>query len=363
MHPTTVLGIQAVVATGLAMLAARLLNVDHSNWVFWTAFAVIAGSTGESLRKMMLRVLGTVAGATIGVALALATPDNTVLVALVATACIFLTIYFWPISYPQMVFWLNIGFVMVYARLGAQEMDLLFARPSTTLLGALVAALVVVFVFPIRTADRFKAAAARFLAAVDGYVAAFVDAVTGGDGQPLDAAQAQVAAAYAQVEQTLPGVAYENNPMLQAQSPITQQATRIAALEAEVSRLADATSERFTGAEGAAAWMRAVQARIHADIQAITPLLSGAQPSGAQQAKARRRKRPLTEQAISPQQSVRSWMLAQESLADQPQPSGARQGQSQTGGRLALIRIHDITSQLAAELGASTEAPHLAGAS
>ena len=293
-HPTTVLGVQAVVATGLAMLAARLLNVDHSNWVFWTAFAVIAGSTGESLRKMMLRVLGTVAGATIGVALALATPDNTVLVALVATACIFLTIYFWPISYPQMVFWLNIGFVMVYARLGAQEMDLLFARPSTTLLGALVAALVVVFVFPIRTADRFKAAAARFLAAVDGYVAAFVDAVTGGDGQPLDAAQAQVAAAYAQVEQTLPGVAYENNPMLQAQSPITQQATRITALEAEVSRLADATSERLTGAEGAAAWMRAVQARIHADIQAITPLLSGAQRAALNRAakKARRRKRP-----------------------------------------------------------------------
>ena len=93
-HPTTVLGIQAVVATGLAMLAARLLNVDHSNWVFWTAFSVIAGSTGESLRKMMLRVLGTVAGATIGVALALATPDNTILVAVVATACIFLTIYF-----------------------------------------------------------------------------------------------------------------------------------------------------------------------------------------------------------------------------------------------------------------------------
>ena len=286
-HPTTVLGVQAVVATGLAMLAARLLNVDHSNWVFWTAFAVIAGSTGESLRKMMLRVLGTVAGATIGVALALATPDNTVLVALVATACIFLTIYFWPISYPQMVFWLNIGFVMVYARLGAQEMDLLFARPSTTLLGALVAALVVVFVFPIRTADRFKAAAARFLGAVDGYVAAFVDAVTGGDGQPLDAAQAQVAAAYAQVEQTLPGVAYENNPMLQAQSPITQQATRIAALEAEVSRLADATSERSPAHEGAAAWMRTVQARIHADIQAIVPLLSGS----AERRSTERRKR------------------------------------------------------------------------
>ena len=108
---------------------------------------------------------------------------------------------------------------------------------STTLLGALVAALVVVFVFPIHTADRFKAAVTRFLGAVDGYVAAFVDAMTGGeDAQPLDAAQAKVAATYAQVEQTLPGVAFENNPLLQAQSPLTQQATRIAALEAEVTR-------------------------------------------------------------------------------------------------------------------------------
>jgi len=228
------------------------------------------------LRKMMLRVLGTVAGATIGVALALATPDNTVVVVLFAAACIFLTIYSSPISYPQMVFWLNLGFVMVYTLLGAREMDLLFARPSTTLLGALVAALVVVFVFPIRTVDRFKAALARFLGAVDAYIAAFVDAVTDGNGtQPLDAAQAKVAATYSQVEQTLPGVAYENSPMIQAQSPITRQASRITALEAEVTRLADATSEPRIGAEGTAAWMRAVQARIHADIQAITPLLSG----------------------------------------------------------------------------------------
>jgi uncharacterized membrane protein YgaE (UPF0421/DUF939 family) len=351
-HPTTVLGLQAVVATGLAMLVARLLNVDHSNWVFWTAFVVIAGSTGESLRKMMMRVLGTVAGATIGVALALATPDNTVFVVLFATACVFLTIYSSPISYPQMVFWLNLGFVMVYARLGAQEMDLLFARPSTTLLGALVAALVVVFVFPIHTVDRFKTAVARFLGAVDGYVAVFVASMTNGEGaQPLDAAQAKVAATYAQVEQTLPGVAYENNPMLQAQSPLTQQATRIAALEAEVTRLAHAAAEEANLADdsGAAAWLCTVQARIHSDIQAIVPLLSGV--------KGQPPKTTLTEQENRPQQSMRSW------IADQSQPDGARQGQFQTGGGLALIHIHDITSQLAAELGASVEAPHLAGAS
>ena len=105
--------------------------------------------------------------------------------------------------------------------------------------------------------------------------------MTGGDGQSLDAAQAQVAATYAQVEQTLPGVAYENNPLLQAQSPITQQATQIAALEAEVSSLAQAAAEQGKVTEGAGGWMRAVQARIHADIQTITPLFSVATPRTA----------------------------------------------------------------------------------
>ena len=174
LHPTTVLGLQAVLATGLAMLLARLLQVDHANWVFWTAFAVIAGSSGESLRKMTMRVLGTVGGVAIGVGLALLTPDDTLLVAAVATACVFLTIYYLPVSYPKMVFWLNIGFVMVYTRLGAQEFDLLINRPYATLLGAVVAAGVVLFVFPVHIGDRFKVAATQFLGAVDGYVAAFV---------------------------------------------------------------------------------------------------------------------------------------------------------------------------------------------
>jgi len=46
-HPTTTLGFQAVLATGLAMLAAYLLKLDQPNLVYWTAFVVIAGSTGE----------------------------------------------------------------------------------------------------------------------------------------------------------------------------------------------------------------------------------------------------------------------------------------------------------------------------
>ena len=343
-HPTTALGIQAVVATGAAMVVARLLNVDHSNWVFWTAFVVIAGSTGESLRKMMLRVAGTVGGATIGVALALLLPDSTALIVTLATACIFLSIYAWPISYPLMVFWINIGFVIVYTLLGARALDLLLARPVTTLLGALVAALVVVFVFPIRTADRFKEAAARFLDAVDGYVAAFVETMSKAEDQAaLDAAQARIAATYAQVEQMLPAIAFENNPLMQAQSAWTQPATQLAALDAEVTRLAGATEERalWVGDAPAVAWMRTVQARIHRDTQSLILLLHSD-----------RRARPQAEVA---QQEATATTPARPQTHERPAtpvPAADERGQLQTGGGMTLLRIQDIIAQLVAQLGA-----------
>ena len=91
---------------------------------------------------------------------------------------------------------------------------------------------------------------------------------------------------------------------------------------------------------------------------------SSMQKKGAQQQAAAQQEAAQQQQMtdLQTQQAVRSWMRAQEPLADQPQQEGGRQGQFQTGGGLALIRIHDITSQLAAELGASVEAPHLAGA-
>ncbi len=301
-----------------------------------------------------MRVAGTVAGVTVGVALALLTPDNTAFVVLFATICIFLTVYSGPLSYPRMVFWLNVGFVTVYTRLGVKAMDLLVARPATTLLGGLVAALVVVFVFPIHAGDRFKVAAARFLGAVDGYVSAFVDTVTNREGaQPLDAAQAKVAATYAQVEQTLPGVAFENNPLLQAQSPLTQQGTRIAALQAEVTRLGHAAFEDANLADDSAAaaadWMRTARALVHRDIEAIMPLLRG------------ERSQTPTATPSDQEISVRSWMLAQERLAGLSQPGSELRAQVRTSGESALIRIHRIVSQLAAELGASVEETHHAG--
>jgi uncharacterized membrane protein YccC len=243
-----------------------------------------------------------------------------------------------------MVFWINIGFVMMYTLLGGKAMEMLFARPVTTLLGALVAALVVVFVFPIRTADRFKEAAAHFLAAVDGYVAAFVGTMSEDDNQAaLDAAQARIATTYAQVEQMLPSVAFENNPLMQAESSSTQQATQLAALDAEVARLAGATEERalLAGDPLAVAWMRTVQARIHRDTQTLILIL-----------RSDRRARPQAE--VAQQEATATtpaWPQTHERPAT-PLPAAGERGQLQTGSGMTLLRIQDIIAQLVAQLGA-----------
>jgi uncharacterized membrane protein YccC len=345
-HPTTALGIQAVMATGLAMLVAFLLNIDHSAWVFWTAFVVIAGSTGESLRRMMLRVVGTVAGSAIGVALALLLPTSTALIVAVATICIFLTIYFWPISYPLMVFWINIGFAVVFTRFGGGTRELLLARPFTTLLGGLVAALVVVFIFPIRTGDRLKAAAAQFLAAVDAYVAAFVD-TTGKDADPaaLETAQGKVKTTYARIEQMLPSAAYENNPLMQAQSTWAVPATQLAALESEVTRLAGAVEENKVLKQDAKglAWMRSVQERIHQVIQTLILALR----SDRREAKTK-----AVAEVVAPPASLALAGAGAKQAPAPAAPADQEQDQQLAAGSLTLLRIEDIITQLGAQLGA-----------
>ncbi len=178
LHPTTILGLQAVLAAGLAMLAATLLRMDTPTMVFWTAFVVIAGSTGESLRRITMRVAGVIGGTAIGVALAVLLPDNLILTALCVTACIFFAVYILTISYAWMVFWLNIATLLIITSIGGGALHLLVARPVSTLLGAATAALVVMFILPIRVQERFKAALAEFIKAVDEYIEGYVASLT-----------------------------------------------------------------------------------------------------------------------------------------------------------------------------------------
>jgi uncharacterized membrane protein YccC len=166
LHVTTALGLQAILATGLSMALAWLMGVEHPNWVFWTAFVVIAGSLDESLRRVMQRVAGTVLGVVVGAALAIVLPHDLVWLLVGASSAIFLAIYAAPVSHALFVFWLNVAFVLVYAHPGGSITDILVQRPLMTIIGGGIAALVVTRVLPIRRAGRYVAALGAFLSSV-----------------------------------------------------------------------------------------------------------------------------------------------------------------------------------------------------
>jgi hypothetical protein len=281
LHPTTVLGIQAVVATGLAMAVASVVDPGHANWVFWTAFVVIAGSSGETLRRILMRIAGTLAGVALGVALAVVLPNDAALVIAIATVAVFLTIYWAPVSYAVMVVWLNAGFILVAAQLGARELDLLVQRPTAVFLGAAIAAVVAVTVLPMPLVARYRAAVMGFLGAVDAALGGMLVADPGpGASAPRPAvvgaaAVAGVDAAYRRVEAVLPGVAFEGNLLASARTPLAGKAAEVGAVASAMTRLARAVdAERDEGRPPGRVAV-AVAERIRENIAAIASAPAG----------------------------------------------------------------------------------------
>lgn len=282
-HPTSILGIQAVLATGLAMLAAYLLNFDQPNLVYWTAFVVIAGSTGESLRRMTLRIIGVIAGTVFGVFLAILLPDNLTLVVLAVTICLFMTVYTITTSYVWMVFWLNIAIMLVITTLGGPALELLVVRPISTLLGAAIAALVVVFVLPIHVQKRFTTALLGFLTAVDRYIEIYVSSLLDpSEVRNLRAEELNLDSSYKELELTLPAVTYEYNPLSRSQSRYASQATSLAVVKSYVTHLdADVGAEPGVLADSMQSdLIRGVQSQLHANVIALNNYLALGQGEG-----------------------------------------------------------------------------------
>jgi len=280
LHPTTILSVQVVIAVVVATGVGRLLDLNHTNWIFWTAFVVIAGSAGESLRRVVLRVLGTVAGTLVGVAVALALPDEQAVVILVATVGVFFSIYFAAVSYPLMVLWLSVAFVMVFAQVGARELDLLRERPLATAIGAIIAGIVTLTVLPIRATNRLHMALRVYLEAVRAATAAWGAAVVDPRERLVAAAATErVVAAFAAVERALPAVVFESNPLV-GHGPRSGQAVQIDQVGEAFRRLAYVAAEDSDASQDVARSDRpllaAVQERIDQNLAALCAFFGGA---------------------------------------------------------------------------------------
>jgi uncharacterized membrane protein YccC len=253
-----------------------VLNLDHPWWAFWSAFVVIAGASGESRRKLGMRVVGTIAGALIGTLISVIVPDTVGFVLGVVAIAMAMAVYVRPVSYTWMVFWIMV-FVAALLEAGGEYGRVLIVRPINVGIGAAIAFVVVTSILPIPLAGRFRAALAGFLGATDRYIGALIAAATSRTEAPLvDEAEAGATQSFETLAQTFPSADFDFNPFAEAQSPLTALATAAGALHTDTDRLAafidvdapllDAEASRVVAA---------IQTRIHDNLAVLQRHVSG----------------------------------------------------------------------------------------
>lgn len=166
LSPTTVLAVQAVVASVSAGLIALWVGIEQSRVVAYTAFLVIAASAGTSIRRAWTRVVATALGATAGVLIAATVPRNPACIGAVFAVGVFCTVFTAPVSNAAMVFWLSIATVPLAATEGLY-LDLVKDKTLAALIAGCVTAVVVLTVVPIRLSKSLGPALLTYLDALD----------------------------------------------------------------------------------------------------------------------------------------------------------------------------------------------------
>ncbi|WP_031071191.1 FUSC family protein [Streptomyces sp. NRRL S-118] len=189
---TTRQAVQAAFAAAFALVAGQFLSGERWYWAVgatWWIF-VNTASRGETLVRGFRRILGTLAG--IAVSLVAAVPLDGALAptAALVAVCVFGIFYSAPVSYTWMMLAVTVMVGLLYGLLGVLEPGLLALRLAETGVGALGAALAVLFVLPVTTHATTDAWIARALHCVHGCTTAAARRLAGdpeADPAPLAA--------------------------------------------------------------------------------------------------------------------------------------------------------------------------------
>jgi Fusaric acid resistance protein-like len=160
---------QSAIRLGVAVVvAASLGSLLSDRRFYWAVLAVFVSymgtnTSGEQLIKAGQRVGGTVVGILIGSLLANAIGHSTWSIAVVLAA-LFLGIYFMRASYALMVLAVTITVSQLYVQLGEYTNHLLVLRLEETAIGAAVAMLAALVIFPIHARQATLVAAGDFYA-------------------------------------------------------------------------------------------------------------------------------------------------------------------------------------------------------
>ncbi|MFG2632569.1 FUSC family protein [Streptomyces sp. NPDC048362] len=150
---TTRQALQATAGAGFALLVGQLVSGQRWYWAVgatWWIF-VNTASRGETLVRGFRRVLGTVFGIGLGFLVALPVHGAPVPTLVLVAIAVFGIFYTAALSYTWMMLWVTLLAEMLYGLLGVLDPGLLALRLAETGVGALGAALAVLFVVPVTT--------------------------------------------------------------------------------------------------------------------------------------------------------------------------------------------------------------------
>lgn len=178
---TTRQAIQAGVAAGLSIILGELISPQRYYWAVIASFIAFTGTatSGETVRKSISRIAGTIAGLVVAVGLANLTADSTPLTAVILGGSIFLAFYLQALSYTAMTFFITLMLGQLYTLLHTFTDQLLVVRLEETAVGAVVGLTVSLVVLPASTRATLRVARRAFLASLAALLDACADHLAG----------------------------------------------------------------------------------------------------------------------------------------------------------------------------------------
>jgi uncharacterized membrane protein YccC len=178
---------QVALAGALAIILGRQISETRYYWAVLAAFFTFAGATtrSETSIKAFNRLLGTLLGLGLAIALAETTRGHTPLILAVVILAAMCGFYLLNISYAGMIFFVTIIVAQLYSALGEFTPGFLVLRLEETALGAAIGIVVGLFVLPTSTRDTVNAAERAFRGALAEVLEATANAW---EGLPADPA-------------------------------------------------------------------------------------------------------------------------------------------------------------------------------
>jgi uncharacterized membrane protein YccC len=132
---TTKYAIRTAAASAVAIFISKYFDIDRGYWLAFTVILVIQPYIGDTIKKAMDRVIGTVAGSIAG-GLLLRLPTGLYFKEAVLFMCFVFMVYFIRKNYPIAVFFITLSLVLLFDVEHSFNPMLIYIRTGSTILGA-----------------------------------------------------------------------------------------------------------------------------------------------------------------------------------------------------------------------------------